>query len=128
MLILTFVFAGLAALLHVFFFWMESIWWMKPAVQKVFRQKESDAAIMKLMAFNQGFYNLFLALGTIAGMALVLFGKTHIGFTLITGFCSVMLGAACILYISSPRMIRGALIQGLPPLLYLLSFIYQNPF
>ena len=128
MLMMTFVFAGLAALFHVFFFLMESIWWMKPAIQKIFRQSEQDATVMKLMAFNQGFYNLFLAVGTMIGLLFVLDGKTAVGFTMITSFCSVMLGAACILYVSSPRMIRGALIQGLPPLLYLLSLIYPHPF
>ena len=103
---MTLVFAGLAALFHVFFFLMESIWWMKPAIQKIFRQSEQDATVMKLMAFNQGFYNLFLAVGTVIGLLFVLNGKTAVGFTMITGFCSVMLGAACILYVSSPRMIR----------------------
>jgi hypothetical protein len=35
-----------------------------------------------------------------------------------------MLGAAVVLAASSPQMLRGALIQGLPPLVFLLGAVY----
>ena len=57
------LFATLAALLHVAFFAMESLYWKTPQVMKIFKRTSEQADITSLMAFNQGFYNLFLALG-----------------------------------------------------------------
>ena len=38
-----------------------------------------DAAIVRPMAFNQGFYNLFLAIGIVAGLGLVASGQVEAG-------------------------------------------------
>ena len=38
--------------------------------------------------------------------------------------CASMLAAAVVLAASSPQMMRGALIQGLPPLIFLLGAAY----
>jgi putative membrane protein len=72
-----------------------------------------------LFAFNQGFYNLFLAIGTFAGLGLVLAGHARSGLTLVSWNCLSMVGAAIVLVTSAPQMRRGALIQGAAPLLFL---------
>ena len=60
------VFVGLAALLHVLFFVMESVLFMRPDVHRRFglRTRE-EAELVRPMAYNQGFYNLFLAIGAV---------------------------------------------------------------
>jgi uncharacterized membrane protein len=40
--------------------------------------------------------------------------------------CASMLAAAVVLAASSPQMMRGALIQGLPPLVFLLGAAYTR--
>ena len=69
--ILATVFGSLAALLHVYIFVMESVQWSQPRIWKRFGvpdQRTADAT--KPMAYNQGFYNLFLAIGAIIGIVL----------------------------------------------------------
>jgi len=109
-----------AGLVHVVIFCMESLLWTTPQVRARFRQSPEQADATKLFAFNQGFYNLFLALGTLAGVALVLSGRSRVGWTLVYWNCLFMLGAAVVLAGSAPAMRRGAVIQGAAPLLFLL--------
>ncbi len=109
-----------AGLVHVVIFCMESLLWTTPQVRARFRQSPEQADATKLFAFNQGFYNLFLALGTLAGLALVLMGRSRVGWTLVYWNCLFMLGAAVVLAVSAPAMRRGAVIQGAAPLLFLL--------
>ena len=111
--------AMLAGLIHVFIFCMESLWWTTPQVRARFRQTPEQAATTRLLALNQGFYNLFLALGTLGGLALIPLGHPHAGFILAGWNCLFMVGAAIVLALSAPGMWRGALIQGTAPLLYL---------
>ena len=120
MLVAMWLAAILAGLIHVLIFCMESLWWTTPAVRTRFRQLPEQAQATRLFAFNQGFYNLFLALGVFAGFALVLAGHPVSGWTLVTWSCLSMLGAALVLVASAPQMRRGALIQGTAPLLFLL--------
>ena len=61
------VFAGLAALLHVYIWVMESLMWTSARTRATFGISEEEALATKELAFNQGFYNLFLAIVTIAG-------------------------------------------------------------
>ena len=66
------VLAGIAALLHVFIWTMESITWKQPAhVEEVRVESQADADTTAPLAYNQGYYNLFLAVGTIVGIVLV---------------------------------------------------------
>ena len=113
--------AALAGLIHVLFFCMESLWWTKPAVYRRFRSTEAQAQATKSLALNQGFYNLFLAAGAFGGLALVDRGYFRAGMILIAWNCLSMLAAAVVLAVSSPQMMRGALIQGLPPLVFLVA-------
>ncbi len=116
---LALVFAGLAALLHVFFFYLESIAWRKPKTWKTFGlASQAEADTTASLAYNQGFYNLFLALGANAGIDLVLFSDRHetIGWTLIVFACASMLAAALVLLSTGTSYARAAAIQGGPAL------------
>jgi len=120
MLAVMLLLALLAGVVHVLIFCMESLWWTSPSVRARFRQTAEHAETTRLFAFNQGFYNLFLAVGTFAGVALVLAGRPGPGLTLVSWNCLFMFGAAIVLVASAPQMRRGAVIQGAAPFLYLL--------
>jgi putative membrane protein len=112
----------IAALVHVLIFCMESLWWDRPAVRRRFRQSDTQAEVTRLFAFNQGFYNLFLAVGMVAGLIL-LRGDRAMGTALIVWNALSMLAAALVLLFSAPRMRMGALIQGGPALLCLVALL-----
>jgi putative membrane protein len=118
--------AALAGLIHVLFFCMESLWWTRPAVYRRFRSTEAQALVTKSVAFNQGFYNLFLAAGAFGGLALICAEHRGAGMVLAGWSCASMLGAAVVLAASAPQMMRGALIQGLPPLVFLAGAAYMR--
>jgi putative membrane protein len=114
------VFAFLAAALHVLIFCMESLWFMRPRVHKRFgAATPMDAAARRLFAFNQGFYNLFLALGVFVGLAVLhLGGSALVGQTLVLFSCACMVGAGVVLFASAGRhMLRAAAVQATFPLL-----------
>ena len=48
----------LVAVLHVGFFILESVLWTSPKVMRLFQNTEEAAQTTKILAFNQGFYNL----------------------------------------------------------------------
>lgn len=113
-------FVFLAALIHIMIFVMESVLWHTTRVQKTFGVHTADeAAIIKPWAYNQGFYNAFLALG--AGTGLVMMSSLNLwpaGIALAMFASLSMLLAAVVLITSQPkRMARAATIQGVPPLL-----------
>src|SRR5689334_9285524 len=99
MITIALVFAGLAALLHVYIWTMESITWRKPATWKRFGvATQEDAETQALFAFNQGFYNLFLAVFALLGILHVATGRhAEAGWTLIYASTASMLGAAIVL-------------------------------
>lgn len=110
------VFAGLAALLHVYIFGLESFAWTAPRTRAAFGTTPEEAETTKTLAFNQGFYNLFLAIVTAVGIAMVVLGHRSIGAALILAGVGSMLAAALVLLISSPDKARAAVIQGTVPL------------
>lgn len=116
--------AALSGLLHVLFFCMESLWWTKPAVYRRFRNSAEQAEATRLLAFNQGFYNLFLAVGVFAGLVLVSRGYGNVGLALVAWNCASMVGAAVALAVSAPRMMRAVVIQGLFPILFLSGMLW----
>ncbi len=68
--------ALVAALLHVGFFYLESIAFARPRTWARFGlATQAEADVVRPMAFNQGFYNLFLALGVVAGLVLIDFAS-----------------------------------------------------
>lgn len=111
--------AVVAGAVHVLFFLVESVWWTTPAVRRRFRQTPEQAEATRLLAFNQGFYNLFLAVGTFAGLVLTWAGYPGPGLALSGWCCLSMLAAAVVLVAAAPGMRRGALIQGAAPLVFL---------
>lgn len=137
------VLAGIAALLHVFFFYLESIAWTKPSTWKTFGlASQEEAEVTKGLALNQGYYNLFLAIGVFVGIVVNASLPEGDGYyygddlpwwsssfawgpDVVTFALACMLGAALVLLISSKgKMARGAAIQGLAPLAALLILIF----
>jgi putative membrane protein len=111
------VLVGIAALIHVWIFVLESLRWTDPKTRRIFGiRKPEDAETLKQMAFNQGFYNLFLALMVTVGIILMAFGESVVGATLVFAGAGAMLLAALVLVASSPRMLKAALVQGVAPL------------
>jgi putative membrane protein len=117
--------AIVAGTVHVVIFGMESVWWTTPQVRARFRQSPEQAETTRVLAFNQGFYNLFLAVGTFAGLGLVLTGHPRVGWTLVYWNCLFMLGAAVVLAGSASGMRRGAVIQGAAPLVLLVLAVVR---
>jgi putative membrane protein len=119
----TFVF--LAVLIHIMIFVMESVLWHKPRIQKTFGvRSETEAAIIKPWAYNQGFYNAFLAVGAATG--LVLMGSLNLwpaGIALALFSALSMVLAAVVLITSQPKLARAAAIQGVPPLLGIIGIV-----
>lgn len=117
MIVLGLVFAALAAALHVFIFYLESIAWTGPRARAVFGATEQQALATKEMAYNQGFYNLFLALAAALGVLLTAAGHSAVGATLVLTGTGCMLGAALVLGLSSRSRVPAALRQGTLPAL-----------
>ncbi len=113
MLIVALVFAGLAALVHVYIFWLESLAF-DTVGRKAFGVTAEDAAVMKPWAYNQGFYNLFLAIVTGVGVALTEANRDASTALVVAGTGS-MLAAALVLITSDPGKARGAIVQGTFP-------------
>jgi len=88
------VFAGLAGLLHVYIFTMESLTWTSKRTRAAFGTTAEEAETTKLLAFNQGFYNLFLAIVTGVGIGAVAFGHNAVGAALIFAGVGSMAAAA----------------------------------
>jgi putative membrane protein len=117
MITVALIFAGLAALLHVYIFVMESLTWTTPRTRAVFGTTAEEAQATKMLAFNQGFYNLFLAVVTAVGVALMLVGHRGVGAALVLAGVGSMLAAAVVLLVSSPDKARAAITQGAFPLI-----------
>ncbi|WP_167675818.1 DUF1304 domain-containing protein [Rhodococcus sp. B10] len=114
--ILAQIFAALAAVLHVAIFVMESVLWTRPTVWKRFGvASQADADTVRPMAFNQGFYNLFLALGIVGG--LIVGGSA--GHAVVIFACLSIVGAAVVLATGGRTYFRAAVTQGVTPLVAL---------
>jgi putative membrane protein len=117
------VFAILAALLHVYIFVLESLMWTSPRTRATFGTTEEEAQTTKLLAFNQGFYNLFLAIVTVVGVVAVFTGATAVGAALVFAGVGSMLAAAVVLIASSPDKARAAVTQGTLPLIAIVLLV-----
>lgn len=62
------VFVGFVALLHLYFLYLEMFLWTKPKGLKIFGQSLEQAQASAKLAANQGLYNGFLAAGLIWGL------------------------------------------------------------
>ncbi|MBK5248509.1 MAG: DUF1304 domain-containing protein [Actinomycetales bacterium] len=114
------VLALVAALVHIYIFVLESILWTTPRARATFGlASEQEAITTRELAYNQGWYNLFLAIGTVVGVLLAgsdgaATRAAGVGVMLLA--TSSMVGAALVLVLRNPRMARAAAVQGLAPL------------
>ncbi len=125
----TLIFAAVTIFIHIVVFFIESIFWLEPiiytqAVTKIDVLTDisayEQARILEVLFFNQGFYNLFVALGGPAGIILYKLGKTQAGIALVSYTCLFAFGAGLVLA-SSTTAYPGALVQGVPPALAILG-------
>ncbi|QJU54826.1 DUF1304 domain-containing protein [Herbiconiux sp. KACC 21604] len=146
---------GIAGLIHVYIFVLESIRWRAPSTWRVFglrSQEEADTTAG--LAYNQGFYNLFLAIGALLGVVLLLAGggsagvlggsagagdsagvvggsagvggvsaAAVAGFTLALFSAGSMFAASMVLLSTGRDKLRAVTIQGLPPLLGIITLL-----
>lgn len=124
MAILITIAATLSAAIHVLIFYWESIAWTRPAVWKRFGLKSAeDAETTKALAYNQGFYNLFLGIGALIGSIMYGIGKADAGFALGIFCVASMLAAAIVLVTSGKGRLRAAAVQGIFPLITVVLYI-----
>ncbi|MCU1689220.1 MAG: hypothetical protein JWN61_958 [Pseudonocardiales bacterium] len=109
--------AVIAALLHMAFFTLESVLWMRPTVYARFGiASREQAEAIRTMAYNQGFYNLVLAIGALVGVGLA-FGDGDalvVGRTLIIFGAGAMAAAGIVLATTGPRYRQAAIVQFAP--------------
>jgi len=113
----------IASLIHIMIFVMESVLFSRKSVRATFGVTEADLPAVRQWAFNQGFYNLFLAIGGLAGLIALHADAPGAGRALIALACGSMLAAALVLLATNRRMIRAASIQGLAPLIALIFLV-----
>jgi putative membrane protein len=117
------VFAILAALLHVYIFVMESLTWTSARTRATFGTTPETAETTKELAFNQGFYNLFLAIVSGIGVVAAFTGARAVGVALVFAGVGSMLAAAVVLLVSSPDKARAAVTQGTFPLIAIVLLV-----
>ena len=123
MLTVGLVLAGVAAAIHVYIFVMESLTWTSARTRATFGTTREQAEQTKELAFNQGFYNLFLAVLVVLGIVLHAGGWTTAGATLVLAGAGSMVAAGLVLLASSPSKARAALVQLVPPLLGVVAVV-----
>lgn len=123
MIVVALVLAVLAGLVHVYIFFLESLRWTAPRTRAIFGVSEQDAQITAPLAYNQGFYNLFLAIAAVAGVVLVATGHRVAGSTSLVIALGSMTAAALVLALSDRSKLRAAAMQGTLPLLGLLALL-----
>ncbi|MBL3699912.1 DUF1304 domain-containing protein [Leucobacter luti] len=117
MIIVGLVLAAVAALIHVYIFVLESLLWTGPAARKTFGLESAEfAETTRPLAFNQGFYNLFLAIEIVAGIVAFAIGATAVGATLVFVGTGSMVAAGLVLLLSDRSKASAALKQLVPPL------------
>ncbi|CAB4934847.1 MAG: DUF1304 family protein [Actinobacteria bacterium] len=117
MLVAGLVLAGIAAAVHLYIFVLESLAWTGDKARATFGTTPEQARETRSMAFNQGFYNLFLAVEIAVGIVVVAAGGTAVGATLVFVGAGSMVAAGLVLLLSDRSKTRPALIQLTPPLL-----------
>jgi putative membrane protein len=115
------VFVALAGVLHLGIFVMESVLFGRPQVWRRFLiSSQADADTARPWALNQGFYNLFLALGALGGLV---FGGDR-GHAIALFACGCMALAGVVLVVTDRRMLRAAAMQAGPPILALVLALF----
>jgi putative membrane protein len=117
------VLAALAGLLHVYIFVLEALRFDHPGTRTIFRIEEQHAEAVRPWAWNQGWYNLFLAVGALVGSAYGLADHDATAVPLVVLACGAMTAAALVLVLTDRRMLRSALVQGTVPTLALVGLL-----
>jgi putative membrane protein len=118
------VFVVLAGLLHLAIFAMESLFFMHESIYSRFLIATPEhAQIVSLFAYNQGWYNLFLAIAALTGAIFTNSLPKNVGASLYVYACLSMLGAALVLAFSAPDLLGAAIVQGIFPLFALMLFL-----
>ncbi|WP_194821559.1 DUF1304 domain-containing protein [Micromonospora sp. S-DT3-3-22] len=117
MIVAGLVLAGISGLVHVYIFYLESVVWTSARARAVFGTSRQEAEVTRQLAFNQGFYNLFLAVAVVVGIVAYAVGAHTVGATLVFVGAGSMVAAGLVLLISAPSKASTALKQLLPPLL-----------
>ncbi|MCG2803750.1 MAG: DUF1304 domain-containing protein [Cellulomonas sp.] len=123
MLVAGLVLTALAAALHVYIFTMESVTWTSPRTRATFGTTAEQAEATREMAYNQGYYNLFLAVLVAVGTVLVAVGQRGVGVALVLAGAGSMVAAGLVLLISAPAKARAALVQLVPPALGVIALV-----
>lgn len=119
--LVTQVFAVVAVVFHVVAFVLESFLFHRSDVQTFLLGRPEPAEGVRLWAFNQGFYNLFLAAGPVAGLIAHYAGYTDVGRTLVVYGCAFMVGCGIVLFISDRKLWRSMIGQSGPPFIALIA-------
>jgi putative membrane protein len=123
--VVTQVFAVLAGVIHVGLWVLESLLIGRPQVHKgIFGQRTEDLPLFRIWSFNQGFYNLFLAVGPLLGVLLYNSGCTAAGQALVIYGCAFIFLAGIVLVASDRKFWRGALGQSVPTGIALLALLF----
>ncbi len=109
--------AVLAAAVHAYIFVLETLRWEAPATRRIFGTTPEQAAASKQLAANQGVYNLLLAVAAVAGVVVALAGARETGLAVVLVGTGIMLCAALYLVGTDRSKARPAVIQGLFPLI-----------
>ena len=123
MLIAAFILTGLAALIHVYIFYMESLAWTGKRTRATFGLTKEQARSTQEMAFDQGFYNLFLAIAVFVGLVNLALWNPAVGATLVFVGAGSMVAAAVVLFVFSADKRAVALKQGVIPALGLIALV-----
>ena len=124
MFILVAVLAALASALHVYIFYMESLAWTGPAARRTFGPAtDAEVTATRALAYNQGFYNLFLAITSVIGIVFLFASDSAVGPALVLVGTGSMLAAALVLFVSDASKRRAAITQGTLPLLTVIATV-----
>lgn len=107
MTLVVWAFALLGAATYLLVFVWESLLFQRPGVHHgVFSVATADVPAVRLWAFGVGFYNLFLALGVVAGVIAWGAGHETVGRTLVIYVCLCMVLSGVVLLVAD-RMALG---------------------
>jgi putative membrane protein len=115
------IFAIIAALFGITAFVLESLLFHRRSVQTFLLGRPEPAASVRLWAFNQGFYNFFLAAGPVAGLVAYHLGHQSVGRALVIYACAFMAASGVVLLVSDRTLWRTMIGQSGPPLLALIA-------
>ena len=115
MIVIGLLLTGFGALFHIYAFVLESVQWTSARTRAVFKMTPEQAEYTRGLAFNQGFYNLFLAVGVVLGTILLVAGQRTVGASVVVTCALIMTGAGLVLIASDRRRLRVGMLQAVPP-------------